>query len=240
MLTHFWDNVENDSVRYFDTTTLEAFIYLGSYCKSESFKKSLFDLLKDSYKNIDFYSNLIYIIDKLIGYPDSIYRNDKLEEDILTNILSSNLPKEYKLWPKYKLTKLRKNRVGNYFSDIPINVYNVGLKNLSDYIGSNLVVIFANSTCSSCQSFFEKLSSPIINQALTRKEYKIIIILIDNPSKNPLSDKWIVAGDLNYSVLNEEIYTAFILPAIYIIDSAGYIISREMTTSQFINYLIQD
>lgn len=241
LLHHFRDNIPDDSTLFADPEMMQVFVHTASYCRDSVATIEYRKLLNSSFGNPVYYSSLMYHLDYIMGDPASEYRNDRLMETLLEDVLESSLPDEYKIWPSAKLHEVKQNRVGSKCADLAITTTTGNSVKLSDYADKRLLLIFASSTCPDCHRLLQILpEDKSFNDFIRNSNLQVITIYIDGkiPQGIIYPTNWIVGIDTRRDVLDSGVYSAHHLPSFYIIDRGGIVEAKELTINQLLTRYI--
>lgn len=223
---------------YKDSENLKAIAYLSTVATPRIASEALLRLLNSSFCNIDDYSNLAYYYDLYLGSPDSPWRNDDIFIKILDTIIESDLDEIYKAVPRFRKEALMKNRPGTPASDLMLTSMSGEVVKLSRYEGKTLLVVFASAGCHECESGLKKLSeSERVRSAIKNEDIHVVVLFIDNafPDYTELLDNFDLFRDNDNQIFEQEIYTARILPSLYLLDATQKVIMREETVEAFLS-----
>ncbi len=237
LLHHFRDNVSDDSTLFADPEMMQVFVHTASYCRDSVAKIEYRRLLHSSFSNPDYYSSLMYHLDYIMGDPASEYRNDRLMEILLEDVLESSLPDDYKIWPGAKLKEVMRNQIGSKCADIEIRTTFGNNIKLSDHADNRLLLVFASSTCPDCHRFLRLLpEDKSFKEFIQCSKLQVVMIYIDGkiPQDTPFPTNWIVGADAERYILDGGTYSARHLPSFYIIDSGGVVEAKELTLKQLL------
>ncbi len=241
LLHHFRDNIPDDSTLFADPEMMQVFVHTASYCRDSVATIEYQKLLNSSFGNPVYYSSLMYHLDYIMGDPASEYRNDRLMETLLEDVLESSLPDEYKIWPRAKLREVKQNRVGSKCADLAISTASGNDIKLSDYTDKRLLLVFASSTCPDCHRLLQILpEDKSFNDFIRNSNLQVITIYIDGkiPQGIIYPTNWIVGIDTRRDVLDSGVYSAHHLPSFYIIDRGGIVEAKELTINQILTRYI--
>lgn len=241
LLHHFRDNIPDDSTLFTNPEMMQVFVHTASYCRDSVATIEYRRLLHSSFSNPEYYSSLMYHLDYIMGDPASEYRNDRLMEILLEDVLESVLPDDYKIWPRAKIHELKRNQVGTKCADIEITTTSGDKIDLYGYADKRLLLVFASSTCPDCHRLLKTLpEDKPFNDFIRSSKLQVVTIYIDGKMPQDLSfpSDWIVGVDTKRRILDAGAYSAHHLPSFYIIDSGGVVEAKELTLKQlFAKYI---
>lgn len=152
-------------------------------------------------------------------------------------IIESDIDDLYKTVPRLRKESLLKNKLGSIATDLKLTSAEGIVVSLRKYIGTPLLIVFASSECSSCSVELNKLYlSAQIRRAIDLNRLSVAVVFIDNaiPDYAGTLREFEIYRDNHGQILDREIYTARILPSLYLLDCNQNVLMRESTVGLFL------
>ncbi|MDR0508126.1 MAG: DUF5106 domain-containing protein [Dysgonamonadaceae bacterium] len=239
LITHYWDHYDftDTALIHMPVVSEQAFVdyldimpHAGRPVVLQSIEQTL--VLAGKEKSRKMYTYFLDLFEKYLYNTDSPFRNDEYYIPVLEHIISDKHSSESeKLRPSYRLSMMRKNRVGTKASDLTYTLPSGVKGHLYGTEADYMLLMFYNPGCRVCEDLITALHfSPTIRSEERRKKIKILALYGgDNLDawrkyKDEIPADWINGYTGTQA---EEQYELRTIPCIYVLDKDKTVLLKE-------------
>lgn len=232
---HWWDDLDfSDHRRSLDTAFMEQnfsnFISVATYADSIGRVQGVERLMKRAEADSAAWRFVVDVAEKYLYDPNSPFRSDELYAPFLRAQLASPLADEARrVRDAHRLKMAMKNRVGTRATNFRFVTADGRDMSLSDVRSEKeILLIFYNPDCESCGEVVERFGKLPMTEWFT-------VLAIDAESdrgrweatKMDMPEGWTVGYALS-PILDEDMYDLKASPTIYVLDSTGVVIAKDI------------
>ena len=225
LVRHFWSNSPIEAM--VELQTMQTFFYALSKVPYTIKKEAVAITIDKASTDVDILSVVAYYIDCFIGSPESEYCDDELYLESQRLIISSPVPDEYKIAPRWRVGLLSKNPIGSKAPNVPF--YDTD-GNASDLYSQVMpcVVVFANSECLQCHEELTQFSAEL--GQMRQLGWNVIVVYLDGiiPVYAVEAKSVLLYADVDNYILENDVYVVRRLPSVYLLDSEIRILVNEL------------
>ncbi|MDE5573753.1 MAG: DUF5106 domain-containing protein [Muribaculaceae bacterium] len=245
LLLHYWDNmnwtdsslINND---YFMEQNMSTYFDLFNHVSTNDIAPAVDKMIELASVNPDAIEKICSISDLYLYDTQSPVMNEKYYRIIVESLLNSKKTSDYRsIILQATLNDLSKNAVGYPASSFNVTTRDDKKTNLSQLLNKSgrTILFFYDPDCEDC-ALAESLmqSNATINSAIAEGSLKIVAICPFTVENNiwsqhatTLPKTWTVGYSPNGQVDEEGIYVFRAYPTIYLIDSNGVVLSKDIT-----------
>lgn len=253
VIEHYWDKMNwtdttltlNDA---FMEQNLANYFDLFNYTDTLSVKKGISVMLNRASADSIAFSRVLEITDSYLYDPNSPMLNESHYGLFVNTLLETGILDKYsRLVYETTAADLIKNRIGSKAADFQY-VDRQGKKhNFNDIIkkGRGIFLLFYDPDCENCEIVEKRVAAnSIVNRMLAGGTLEVVAVCpyeIDldhwKEHASTLPENWIVGYSPDGIIDTEGIYVLRASPTIYMIDSDGIVVGKDVTVDDFFSSL---
>jgi hypothetical protein len=239
------DHKEHGKSVLYDEAALKDFVFTTADPDKDKSVRVMDTMLTDASTDSTVFCKTVAYMEKWLGDPNSIYRNEDLYAALLQAKMKSSWTDSIaKISTRERLYLLMQNRVGSMANDFVYTTPSGAKKKMYELKAEFTLLFFYNPECQACKEMKAALmTSEVINakvnpSASSGPKLKVLAVYTDKDELiwldhlKELPDTWVHGRDEEVHLYKDKLYDLRAIPTVYLLDKEKKVLLKDCMNIQ--------